>query len=330
MKNFIAILAFAVTTSPLFASPITSGVNPTTGANTVADLNPTVAPDTTILGRWDITVHQPNHETPSWLEVILSGNRTLVGRFVSNGGSARPISRVEAANGKFSFSIPPQWEREDHDLSIECHREGDSLVGTVTYPDGKQYPWTGNRAPTLRRKTQPQWAAPIKLFNGTDLKGWHASGTVNQWKVSNGILRSDSHGSNLLTDKKFTDFKLHIEFRFPKGSNSGVYLRGRYEIQIQDTDLPEPPNNQMSAIYGFLPPNEQRGKPAGEWQSYDVTLIGRLVTIAFNGKTVISEQEIPGITGGALDSREGEPGPLYLQGDHSSIEYRNIIITPAK
>ncbi|HEY6900152.1 MAG TPA: DUF1080 domain-containing protein [Puia sp.] len=288
------------------------------------------APDTAILGRWDITIHQPNREAPSWLEVILSGNRTLVGRFVSNGGSARPISKVESTDGKFSFSIPPQWEREDHDLSVEGHREGDSLVGTVTYPDGKQYPWTARRAPSLKRTKEPVWGTPKRLFDGTTLKGWHHSGETHQWEASNGILRSPHSGSNIVTDGLYTDFKLHLEFRFPKGSNSGVYLRGRYEIQIQDTELPEPPNNQMSAIYGFLSPNEQMAKKAGEWQSYDITLIGRLVTITFNGKTVISRQEIPGITGGALDSREGDPGPIYLQGDHGPIEYRNLIITPAK
>ncbi|MBS1661446.1 MAG: DUF1080 domain-containing protein [Bacteroidetes bacterium] len=299
-------------------------------APTAEPFTPITAPDTTILGRWDITIQQNNRETPSWLEVILSGNRTLVGRFVSNGGSARPISRVEANDGKFSFSIPPQWEREDHDLSVECHREGDNLVGTVTYPDGKQYPWTGRRAPSLKRTKAPVWGAPRRLFDGTTLKGWHALNTTNQWEASNGILRSPHSGSNIATDETFTDFKLHIEFRFPKGSNSGVYLRGRYETQIQDTELPEPPNNQMSSIYGFLSPNEQAAKKAGEWQSYDITLVGRLVTIVFNGKTVITRQEIPGITGGALDSREGEPGPIYLQGDHGPIEYRNITITRAQ
>ncbi|WP_431217760.1 3-keto-disaccharide hydrolase [Puia sp. P3] len=116
----------------------------------------------------------------------------------------------------------------------------------------------------------------------------------------------------------------------PKRATSGVYLRGRYEVQIEDNDGTEPYNNQISAVYGFLSPTEQMVKKAGEWQSYDITLVGRLVTIVFNGTTVICNQEIPGITGGALDSREGEPGPIYLQGDHGPIEYRNITLTPGK
>ena len=152
----------------------------------------------------------------------------------------------------------------------------------------------------------------------------------NQWVVENGVLRSPKSGSNLVSEQKFTDFKLHIEFRCPKGSNSGVYLRGRYEVQIEDNFGRQPEKHLMGSIYGFLTPSEMAAKEAGEWQSYDITLIGRRVNVVANGKTIICNQEIPGITGGALDSREGEPGPIYLQGDHGPIEYRNIIITPAR
>jgi len=286
--------------------------------------------DSTIEGRWDIVVHQPDREVPSWLEVTRSGVRTLVGRFVGGGGSARPVSKIYYDAGKFHFSIPPQWERSDNDLTVEGLFQGDSLTGTMTNPDGKSYQWSAHRAPTLQRTAAPIWGKPIALFNGKDLQGWHPSGKTNQWEAVSGILKSPKSGSNIITDGKYNDFKLHIEFRYPKESNSGVYLRGRYEVQIEDEDGTEPYNNQISAIYGFLSPSEQRVKKAGEWQTYDITLVGRLVTIVFNGKTVICNQEIPGITGGALDSKEGEPGPIYLQGDHGPIEYRNITLTPAK
>jgi hypothetical protein len=283
-----------------------------------------------IEGRWDITVKDGAKEFPSWLEVRLSGLRTLVGRFVGGGGSARPISRVNYSNGKLSFSIPPQWEKENKDLYVEGSLQGDRLVGTMIAPDGKKYSWIGVHAPALRRTAEPVWGDPVVLFNGKDLNGWHALGTVNQWKAEDGILRSPKSGSNIATNEKFTDFKLHIEFRYPKGSNSGVYLRGRYEVQIEDSKGMEPLDNQLSAVYGFLSPSEMMAKDAGEWQSYDITLVGRMVTVALNGKTVICNQEIPGITGGALDSHEGEPGPIYLQGDHGPIEYRNIQITPVR
>jgi Domain of Unknown Function (DUF1080) len=284
--------------------------------------------DTVLLGRWDITVHQPGREVPSWLEITRSGSRRLVGRFVGGGGSARPISKVNYTDGKMSFSIPPQWEQEDKELSVEGSFQGDSLTGTMIEPNGKRYAWVGRRAPSLQRETEPVWDQPVALFTGTDLSGWHTPG-ANQWVAESGILRSPHSGSNIITDGRFTDFKLHIEFRYPKGSNSGVYLRGRYEVQIEDAEGTEPPNDVISAVYGFLPPIVKAAKGPGEWQSYDITLVGRLVTVVFNGQTVISKSEIPGITGGALDSKEGEPGPIYLQGDHGPIEYRNIVITPA-
>jgi Domain of Unknown Function (DUF1080) len=286
-------------------------------------------PDTvSIEGHWDITVHQPGKEVPSWLEIRRSGLRTLVGRFVGGGGSARPISKINFSDGEMSFSIPPQWEREDRDLTLEGRLEGDSLTGIMTASNGKQYRWVGRRAPALRRSAEPVWGTPVSLFNGKDLNGWHALGD-NQWKAEAGMLVSPRSGSNIATDAVFTDFKLHIEFRYPKGSNSGVYLRGRYEVQIEDSKGMEPLNDQLGSIYGFLAPSEMMAKDPGEWQSYDVTLVGRMVTVTVNDKIVICNQEIPGITGGALDSKEGEPGPIYLQGDHGPIDFRNIVITPA-
>ena len=228
------------------------------------------------------------------------------------------------------FSLPPQWEQEDNDLIIDAVLQADTLLGTLRAADGKTYPWSAHRAPSLVRAKQPVWGAPIKLFNGKDLSGWKALGE-NQWVVEpGGILHSPKSGANLITERKFEDFKLHIEFRCPSGSNSGIYLRGRYEVQIEDSYGKSPQKDYMGAIYGFLTPSEMAAKPAGEWQTYDITLVGRQVTIVANGKEIICKQTIPGITGGALDSDEGAPGPIYIQGDHGPIEYRNIILTPAK
>ena len=123
---------------------------------------------------------------------------------------------------------------------------------------------------------------------------------------------------------------LHAEFRLPKGSNSGIYLRGRYEAQIEDSDAAEPPLNHIGGIYGFLAPTWDARRQPGEWQTFDITLVGRIVTVEFNGRRVICEREIPGITGGAIDSDEGSPGPIMLQGDHGAIEYRDITVRPAR
>lgn len=282
-----------------------------------------------IIGRWDLTVQGTDRSYPSWVEVTLSGHRTLVGRFVAGGGSARPISKVTYDNGAVRFSLPPQWEIEPTDVQVTATLANDKLTGTIVQPNGEKHSFTGVRAPTLRRTAAPVWGKPVVLFGGTEMNAWEAlPGGENQWKVIGGLLTNTKSGANLATKQKFTDFKLHLEFRVPKGGNSGVYLRGRHEVQVEDSPLGEPSSTHLGGVYGFLVPNEQAHKGAGVWQTYDITLIGRRVTVVLNGKTIIADQTIPGITGGALDSNEGEPGPLYLQGDHTSVEYRNIRITP--
>lgn len=282
-----------------------------------------------IVGRWDITVDVDGKMKPSWLEIRISGHKTLVGQFVGTEGSARPISRLHYENGIMSFSIPPQWEKEPNDLQVVGSLKNGNFEGVMVFSNGKKYSWTANRAPAARRTSTPEWGEPVDLLAGNTLDAWHATGQ-NQWKIENGVLSSPRSGSNLVTNEKFNDFKLHLEFKYPKGSNSGVYLRGRYEVQIIDSKGMEPSDILFGGVYGFLTPGEMAAKDAGEWQSMDITLIGRMVTIEANGKTVIHNQAIPGITGGALDSHEGEPGPLMLQGDHGPIEFRNIVITPAK
>jgi hypothetical protein len=281
-------------------------------------------------GRWDLTIDVAGKPVASWLEVSHSGTRTLVGRFLGLSGSARPVSEVHVKDNSFHFAIPPQWEKGDGDLSVQGAFAGETLSGTLTTPDGKTYSWTGVRAPALRRTAPSAWGKPIKLTGGNSLKGWHASAPTNQWTMQDGILKSEKSGANLITDQKFDDFKLHVEFRIPKGSNSGVYLRGRYEVQVADGLGLEPAVDQLGAVYGFLSPSEMVAKAPGEWQSFDIVLIGRMITLDVNGKRVITNQEIPGVTGRALDSREAEPGPIYVQGDHGPVEYRNIVITPAK
>ncbi len=291
------------------------------------NLNPGDEP---IIGRWDITVQMGDQSVPSWLEVKLSGLSTLVGYFVGDSGSARPISKVNVSDGKITFSIPPQWDNADKDMVFEGTIENDKLKGVITSSSGDKHAFVGERAPLLKRNTAPKWGTPIALFDGRNLNAWHSQKPNNQWVVENGILRSPKPGTNLITNQKFDDFKLHIEFRYPEEGNTGIYLRGRYEVQIEDSKGKEPSSVYLGGVYGFLTPNENVAKSPGEWQTYDITLIGRRVTIEANGKIVICDQIIPGITGGAIDSKEGEPGPIMLQGDHQPADYRNIIITPAK
>lgn len=284
-----------------------------------------------LIGRWDLVVQRGAQSAPSWLEVERSGGATLVGRFVGSGGSARPIAKIEFMDGTFRFAIPPQWESNPRDITFEGRLDGDRLAGSMTMGDGQTATWSGTRAPSLRRSAPPVWSDPVTLFNGTSLEGWQPIGRRDTaWSAVGGILQNAKSGANLVTSQKFDDFMLHLEFRVPEGANSGVYLRGRYELQVDDAAGLEPSSHHLGGLYGFLAPSENVARAAGEWQSMDVTLVGRMLTYVLNGVTVICNQEIPGITGGALDSAEGEPGPLLLQGDHGPVEYRNIVITPAK
>jgi hypothetical protein len=298
----------------------------------VAAQGPTPPP---ILGRWDLVVTGPAGAYPSWLEVSSSGHSALVGRFVGQFGSARPIGRVEYTAGALRFAIPPQWEEGTGDLRVEGSIEGARLVGTVTTPAGEKHTFTAVRAPSLRRTTAPVWDREIELFNGRDLDGWTTEGTgggpTNNWRAVNGVLTNTASGANLRTTRTFGDFKLHLEFRYPRNGNSGVYLRGRHEVQVEDSPRSDLPSSlHIGGVYGFLVPNEYAATAPGQWQTYDITLVGRRVTVVLNGKAVIVDQVIPGITGGALDSDEGAPGPILLQGDHTAVEYRNIRITPAR
>ncbi len=289
----------------------------------------TTADPTALLGRWDINIQFPDEVLPAWLEIRHSGRRTLVGQFVGTHGSARPIARVDVTDGSFAFSIPPQWEKGTDDLKVEGQLQGDGLVGRIFLPTGESYNWTAQRAPALRPAGSPSWGEPVTLFNGSDLTGWRVIQGEESWRVVDGILTNPRRGGNLVTAQSFGDFKLHAEFRYPPDGNSGIYLRGRYEVQIVDSPSQEPALDLIGAVYGFLEPSAIVTNGTDAWNSYDITLHGRMVTIVLNGQTVVANQAIPGITGGALDCDEGAPGPILLQGDHGPIEYRNLVLTPA-
>jgi hypothetical protein len=284
-----------------------------------------------ILGRWDLTVQGSDAPYTSWLEVTDAEGK-LQGRFVGRFGSARPIKQIEFNDGKLKFSLPPQYEHMKVDLVFDGKLTGEKLEGSTNGEDGATLKWSGVPAPALKPNANPKWGAPIQLFNGKDLTGWKLRSEKGKgcWSVEDGAMTNSKGCVDIITEQKFRDFKLSLEFKLVEESNSGVYLRGRHEAQILD-DFGKPPEiTGMGSIYGFLTPKTNATKKAGEWQKYEITLVGRQVTITLNGQTLIDKEEIPGITGGALDSAEGTPGPIMLQGDHGKVWFRNIVLTPAK
>jgi hypothetical protein len=282
------------------------------------------------LGRWDLTLKSSDREYPSWLELSEKDGH-LQARMVARWGHARALPKAELVDGKLTFVSPKEEEGSDHDLVFEGKLNGETLSGTLLGPDGKTWTWTGKRAPSLKRTKTPTWGKPIQLFNGKDLTGWKQEKSEKQWTVADGILVSPGNGPELINEQKFEDFKLHLEFNCGENANSGVYLRGRYEVQIETNSAQEPTSHHTGGVYGFLDPTPEPPRKANEWQTYDITLLGRTITVVLNGKTIIDKQEIPGITGGALDSHEELPGPIYLQGSEDGhVSFRNIMITPAK
>lgn len=284
-----------------------------------------------ILGRWNLSVDGHDGPYPSWMEIRLRTEGQLMAEFVGRFGSKRHATRVSFADDRLEVRIPVQYERGGNELVFSGLLENDRLSGHTRVDDGEETPWIGVRAPSLHRAHAIEWRGPVDLI-GDGLLGWVPRSGQHDgcWRVESGVLSATPPCVDLISEAQFEDFKLTLEFRYPPGSNSGVYLRGRYEVQIQDDRGKARDPLRIGGIYGFIAPRANAARPANEWQVMDVQLVGRRVTINLNGVDIITNREIPGITGGALNSDEESAGPLMLQGDHGPIEFRNIVITPAQ
>jgi hypothetical protein len=280
-------------------------------------------------GRWDLTLKGTPRNLPSWIEVSEDQGQLKV-VLVGPTDHATPLKQAAIKGGELEFVSPKGEEGFDADTTYKAKLVGGRLVGTATNSD---HTWqlVGQRAPALNETKNPQWGTPLHLFNGKDLAGWRLSDpSKKSWEVVDGTLVSNGHGSELISIPKFFNFKLHLDFNCGTNANSGVFLRGRYEVQIETESAAEPPSHHTGGVYGFLDPIPEQPRKANQWQSFDITLVGRTVTVVQNGVTVIDHKEIPGITGGALDSNEALPGPIYLQGtEKGRVAFRNIVITPA-
>jgi hypothetical protein len=288
------------------------------------------APANPFAGRWDITVTSGQHTYPDWLEVVPSGSDLQV-RVQPESGSVHGVTGASIESGHLKFTLSPA--AKDHPaVTWDVTIEGNKLSG-VENRGTSTAQLSGARAPDLRRKGPAQWGAPEPIFNGKDLTGWEPIGTEkSNWIAEDGMLVNTNHGANIRTTRKFDDFKLHVEFTCPDNGNSGIYLRGRYEVQVEYEPVGHNDRfHSIGAIYGMIAPSVELPRTPDKWESFDVTLVGRNVTVVRNGTTTIDHQDIPGITGGALDADEGAPGPFYLQGDHRGrLQFRNITVALPK
>lgn len=284
-----------------------------------------------LTGRWDIVITTPHGELPSWIEISEDDLHPQI-LMVGVTDHANSLQDFRLHGSEIQFVSPKGEEGFPHDLQFKGKLVGGEIHGIVNGAPGEEWRWVGFRAPALKRKILPHWGKPRKLFNGTDFTGWRFldPAKAGRWIVNNGELVSTGLGSELISNENFEDFKLHVEFKCSPSSNSGVYLRGRYEVQIETDSWFKPGDRHTGAIYGFLAPTPEQPRRSDVWQTFDITLVGRIVTVAQNGIIAIDHREIPGITGGALDSHEGSAGPIYLQGSEEGVvEFRNIVVTPA-
>lgn len=295
-----------------------------------------------IFGDWSLDLES---KLPAWMSIQGTPDQPIVFMRLYV-GSAGPCKEVNWKDGKLCFTLKHNKKAKVTKTVCVGFDKG-RLTGVITStPDSgvaTTEKFTGVKIPPMPASPPDlegvRYGQPISLFNGRDLSGWtvHESDKINGWSAENGVLKNSTpktdfsatgDHANLKTKAVFEDFWLHIEFLVEEKRNSGVYLRGMYEAQVVDRDSPMQGIQGVGAIFGMLKPSENAGKPGGQWQTYDITLVDRHVTVVLNGRKVIDNQPVTGPTAGAILTNPAEPGPIYLQGDHTNVAYRNIYLAP--
>jgi hypothetical protein len=308
------------------------------------------------MGRWTLSL--PGGA--GWLRVH-HDNGYLDAELLWMGGSVLPVASAYEEHGKLVVTRVSNVikEKDAMDKALRTHHVTqrfefelgqDELVGTAYFPASNGLStnvvrFTGKRLaslPAAPNLASANYGTPITLFNGRDLTGWRLINPdqTNGFKVEGGMLVNDpvqpaddphkySYG-NLRTEQEFSDFNLKLEVNIPPGSNSGVYLRGIYEVQVVDSHGKDLDPHNMGALYSRIKPSTAAEKPAGEWQTMDITLYKQHLTVVLNGNKIIDNAPVLGVTGGAMQADESRPGPIYLQGDHGKVMYRNMVLTPIR
>ncbi len=320
------------------------------GSSVLADDN-----SNPFIGNWALTIPDGG---AGWLGVteehgyfdasILWGTGSVLpvaSVFFSDDGQTLYVTRLNEVKRKDASGKVVRTHQFSEGLLAKVSGDTLSVTRVLGREDGHgiiREEFTGKRIPPMPPApdlSKVRFAAPVTLFNGKNLDGWRLTvpNQVNGWSAQDGLLinrpaqqegRPHISYGNLRTDQEFEDFNLTLEFRLSPGGNSGVYLRGIYEVQVADTYGKKLDPHNMGAIYSRVAPTVSAEKPAGEWQTYNITLVDRHATIILNGTKIIDNAPVQGCTGGALWSDVTRPGPIYLQGDHTASEYRNIVIRP--
>ena len=293
-----------------------------------------MAQENPFLGKWSITGVGQYSNYVYWLEVKEEDGK-LTGSFLNRSGSVLPLAEIKIEDDELVFS--PTMPRAG--LPKPVHRakvEEGRLLGMMTVGEqenAQSVPWIGERPPRwseFNANKRYRMGTPVLLFDGKAMEMWDVQrkDQPSGWTVVDGVMTNEAKANNLVTRHRFRDFKIHCEYKIEEKSNSGIYLRGRYELQVLD-DAGKPPDiHGHMALYSRVKPAINAGLPAGQWQTMEATIVGNRLTVVLNGKKVHDNIVIEGITGGALDSNEGEPGPIMIQGDHGKVSFRKVVVTP--
>lgn len=294
-------------------------------------------------GDWSLKL---DSGVPAWMRVTQQAGEPLVYLRLYV-GSTGP-HKATLSDGRLKFEIRKRNKQAKAtgtyvDVGMKAGQLDGKLV--TLFADGRKTSeqFTGSKISPMP-KTAPdlsrvRFGHPISLFNGKDLTGWrvYESDKKNGWSVIDGLLVNTTTKTdfsptgayaNLRTEAEFEDFWLHIEFLVDEARNSGIYLRGMYEAQVVDRHSRMQGIQGVGAIFGAIAPSKNAGRPGGQWQTYDITLVDRHITVVLNGEKVIDNQPIDAPTAGAINTNPAKPGPIYLQGDHTSVKYRDIYLAP--
>lgn len=280
------------------------------------------------VGRWNIT---PAGDNPGvyWLEVKDDGG-TLSGRFLNRGGSPVALPSIKMENNELVWqtAAPARGTAPEFRAVVQ----GAKMTGTVKTGD-KTVAFTGARPPKwgpADANATHKLGTPVDLFNGTSMDNWDVQDQSKPigWSIVDGAMTNTPHGNNLISKQKFQDYKIHAEYKLETNSNSGLYMRGRYELQVLDDYGKPPDEHSHMSVYAWHAPLVNASTPVGEWQTMDATVVGNRVSVVLNGKKVQDNATFEAVTGGALDANETEPGPIMVQGDHEKVTYRKLTITP--
>jgi hypothetical protein len=313
----------------------------------------TAAAENPFIGQWELTI--PGGAA-GWLGVE-EKNGKLEASLLWGSGSVLPLDSAIMKGNQLLLTRTYETEHTDaagkktkvkhtDEISIVLHGDKIDLMMT-TKPEEQGGSRRGSGFSGRRQPPMPpapdlsrvKFGPAINLFNGTDLTGWRLTDpkAVSGWHVEDGLLLNNpaqeegkphKNYGNLRTDQEFEDFNVNVVVRVGKDQNSGVYLRGIYEVQVADTYGRGLDPHNMGAVYSRITPTESAEKPPGEWQTLDITFVDRHVTVIFNGKRIIDNKPVMGCTGGALWSDVSRPGPIYLQGDHTGITYKSVVLKP--